>query len=183
MQMTLEDFLRAKKRKEEELKEAVDWEKRKTWWVSKINGLYDEVKQWLGPLVADGTLSIKEGTVEIYEESLGSYRAPSLDISVGSEVVKLIPIGTIIIAALGRVDLIGDEGSINIALEHKGHRPQIRMYIGEKEIAKSKKEPKLPAYDQMDTEWVVRTETGRPRKYQVLTKEVFYDALKRVMSK
>ena len=183
MAETLENFLREKKRKDDQLKQAVDWEKRKNWWLSKINSLYEEVKEWLGSLTSEGTVNIKDGIVDIYEDYLGNYSAPYLDISVGSEIVKLMPIGTIIIAALGRVDLIGDDGSVNIALEQKGHRPQIRVYIGEGAIAESKKQPKQPPYDQMDTEWIVRTETGRPKKYQVLTKEVFYGALKRVMSK
>jgi hypothetical protein len=56
------------------------------------------------------------------------------------------------------------------------------VYIGKEEREKSNKEPKLPDYDQIETEWIVPTEKGRP-KYQILTKEVFHDALKRVMSK
>jgi hypothetical protein len=183
MAETLENFLREKKRKGDQLKQAVNWEKRKAWWLSEINGLYKEVKEWLGPLILEGTVNIKDGTVDISEEYLGNYGAPYLEINVGSEVAKLMPIGTIILAALGRVDLIGDDGSVNIALEQKGHRPQIRVYLGEGAIAESKKHSKLPAYDQMETEWIVRTETGRPKKYQVLTKEVFYGVLKRVMSK
>ena len=183
MSETLEDFLRAKKKKDEELKQAVDWEKRKTWWLGKINELYKEVKEWLGPLTSEDILNIKDDTVDIHEERLGTYRAPYLDINVGSEVVKLMPVGAIIIAALGRVDLIGEEGSVKIALEQKGHRPQVRAYIVKEEIAKSKKQSNLPDYDQMDTEWIVPTETGRPKKYQILTKEVFHDALKRVMTK
>ena len=121
--------------------------------------------------------------MDVYEERLGSYQAPDMDIFVGSEVVKLKPIGTIIIAALGRIDLIGDDGSVKIVLEHKGHRPQIRFYMGYEEIAKSKEGPKPQAYDQMETEWIVPTEKGKPKEYQVLTKEVFHDALKKVMSK
>jgi len=183
MSETLESFLREKKRKDDQLKQAVDWEKRKTWWLSKIDGLYNEVREWLGPLISENIVNIKDDNVDIFEERLGNYKAPYLDINVGSEMVRLMPIGTIIIAALGRVDLIGDEGTIKIALEQKGHRPQIRMYVGEEAIAKSKKEPKPPAYDQMETEWIVPTEKGRPKKYQVLNKEVFFEALKRVMSK
>lgn len=183
MAETLESFLREKKRKDDQLKQAVDWEKRKTWWLSKINDLYKEVKEWLGPLTSEGIVNINDYTVDIHEERLGAYTAPYLDINVGSEVVKLMPIGTIIIAALGRVDLIGEEGSVKIALEHKGHRPQVRLYVGKDEIAKSKKESTPPDYDQMDTEWIVPTESARPKKYQILTKEVFHDALKRVMTK
>jgi hypothetical protein len=182
MQQTLEDFLRAKKKKEDKLKQAVDWDRRKAWWLGKINSLYDEVKQWLGPLISDGTVIIKDVTVDIDEEGIGSYEASSLEISVGSEVVKLEPIGTIIIAALGRVDLIGDDGSVMILLEQKGRSPQIRVYLEEGEVVTSKKRFKVTTYDKMETDWIVRTEKGRP-KYQKLTKEVFYEALKRVMSK
>ena len=182
MAETLENFLREKKRKDDQLKQAVDWEKRKTWWLSKINDLYKLVQEWLAPLVPE-VVSIEGDTIDVYEERLGSYKAPYLNINLYTEVVKLVPIGTIIIAGLGRVDLIGDEGSVMIVLEQKGHRPQIRVYMGEEEISKSKKKPKPPAYDQMDTEWIVPTEKGRVKKYQLLTREVFYDALMRVMNK
>ena len=182
MAETLENFLREKKRKNDQLKQAVDWETRKTWWLDKINHLYDEVKEWLAPLVPE-VISIKEDTMEVYEEHLGSYEAPYLKINLYTEVVKLIPIGTIIIGGLGRVDLIGDEGSVMIVLEQKGHRPQVRVYIGEEEISKSKKQPKPPDYNQMDTEWIIPTEKGRPRKYQVLNREVFNNALMRVITK
>jgi len=182
MAETLENFLREKKRKDDQLKQAVDWETRKTWWLGKINHLYNDVKEWLAPLVPEA-LYIEEDTMEVYEERLGSYEAPQLNINLYTEVVKLIPIGTIIIGGLGRVDLIGDEGSVMIILEQKGqHRPQARVYMGEEEL-KSKKQSKLPNYNKMDTEWIIPTEKGRLRKYQVLTREVFNNALMRVISK
>lgn len=182
MAESLEEFLRKKKRKDDQLKQAVDWEKRKTWWVSKINDLYKEVQEWLAPLVPE-VLRIELGTMPVYEERLGSYEAPYININVDFEVVKLNPIGTIIIGAFGRIDLIGEEGSVKILLEQRGHRPQIRVYIGQAEIARFDKQPKPPDYDHMETEWIVPTEKGRPKKYHILTREVFYDALKRVMSK
>lgn len=178
----MEDFLREKKRKDDQLKQVVDWEKRKTWWLGKISDLYKQVEEWFAPLVPE-VVHLERGTMDVYEERLGSYQAAYLNLNLYYEVVKLIPIGTIIIGGLGRVDLIGEEGSINIVLEHKGHRPQIKFYIGKEEIAKSKEEPKPTAYDQMETEWIVPTETRRPKKYKVLTKEVFFDSLKKVMSK
>lgn len=182
MAETLENFLREKKRKDDQLKQAVDWETRKTWWLGKINHLYNDVKEWLAPLVPEA-LYIEEDTIEVYEERLGSYEAPKLKINLYTEVVKLIPIGTIIIGGLGRVDLIGDEASVMIILEQKGHRPQGRVYMAEEGILKSKKQPKPPNYNQMDTEWIIPTEKGRPRKYQVLTIEVFNNALMKVISK
>jgi hypothetical protein len=181
MAETLEDFLREKKRKDDQ--QAINWEERKAWWLSKINDLYNEVKEWLEPLVSEGTVNIIEDTVGIYEELLGTYSATSLDIKVGFEVVKLRPIGTIIIAALGRVDFIGEEGTIKILLEQKGQRPQIRIYVSEQEGTKSDRKSKLPPYDQIETEWIVPIEKGRLKKYQALNKEVFYDSLKRVMIK
>jgi hypothetical protein len=55
------------------------------------------------------------------------------------------------------------------------------MYLGDGGMPAPRKEAKLPDYDQLETEWIVRSETGRPKKYLVLTKKIFYDSLKRVM--
>lgn len=181
MEKNPEDFLRKKKSDYDQRKKAIDWQQRIDWWKTKIDALYMDILGWLAPLKNDGTVEIIKSEAEFYEELLGNYTAPTLQIVVGSEAVMLSPIGTIIIAAFGRIDVIGDNRTVMLLLEQKGHRPQIKVQIG-LAIEPSKTSEK-PSYDQIETEWIVADTNYRKGPYSILDKDTFFDVLKRVMQK
>jgi hypothetical protein len=53
-------------------------------------------------------LAIENGVVTLREERMAEYKAPSLDISKdGVPVAKILPVGSKIIGAQGRIDLVG----------------------------------------------------------------------------
>ena len=54
--------------------------------------------------------------MNLTDEYLGKYSAKRLDIYVGSEIISLIPRGTLIMGSNGRIDMRGPKGEI-IALE------------------------------------------------------------------
>lgn len=58
-------------------------------------------------------------TVSINEEQTGTYQAPQVEITVGSAVVKLKPIGAFLIGAWGRVDMEGPRGVCRFILVPK----------------------------------------------------------------
>ena len=94
-------------KKTEEEKSNIDWAAKRSEWLSDLRTLTAQVKDWLAPAVQKGLLRVQDDEVQIEEQYLGSYAAPSLVISgPGASRVKLVPIARLIVGAQGRVDLI-----------------------------------------------------------------------------
>ena len=89
---------------------------RKAQWLEKIDALYVLVDQLLAPYFADGNMERSTSIAEVREEQLGSYSAPTLTIDLGASSVRFMPIGTILMGAPGRVDLVGMRGSVRFVL-------------------------------------------------------------------
>lgn len=113
---SLEDFLRKKKEKNESELKAVDWEKRRAKWLSSVDQLYEKVRQWLRKPMGEGVIKVTFSDEVISEEHLGSYPVKKMRLTVGSEQVTFHPQGTLIVGACGRVDMVGDEGSVMLVL-------------------------------------------------------------------
>jgi hypothetical protein len=65
------------------------------------------------------TIKLETNPIEIYEEALGSYKSQELKITIGNNVAKLTPIGTILIGTIGRADLTGKRGTVKFILADK----------------------------------------------------------------
>ena len=89
---------------------------RKAQWLGKINALYSLVDQLLAPYFANGSMERSTSVAEVREELLGSYKAPAMTIDMGGSSVRFAPIGTILLGAPGRVDLVGMRGSVRFVL-------------------------------------------------------------------
>ncbi|MBN3768331.1 hypothetical protein [Burkholderia sp. Se-20378] len=85
---------------------------RKEWWLSEISGLYRQIDGWLKPLIKDDAVKISRGDVQISEKIIGSYQATTLRIKIGGTDILLVPRGTFILGAFGRIDLQGVYGQI-----------------------------------------------------------------------
>lgn len=99
----LSDFLR--KKKVEYNQEQVDWKMVKKEWIEQLQKFMTEIKIWLEQPKREGLIGIIEREVEITEEHIGKYNAPSLELTIGAERIKITPIGRFIIGASGRVDI------------------------------------------------------------------------------
>lgn len=99
----LSDFLRKKKAEYEQ--EQVDWDKVKTEWIRQLREFMNQIKNWLIQPQKEGLIQVFEKEIEIEEEHFGAYQAPSLELMIGSEKVKIAPVGRFIIGAKGRVDI------------------------------------------------------------------------------
>lgn len=178
MNSNFEDFVDEKVNKHQD----IDWKKRKAVFLGSVDILYEEVESWLKPLTKSAKIRIdKNSTVEISEDHIGKYKAPVLLIEIGSARIKLIPIGALIIASRGRVDIIGDAGKAMLLLNQKGHRPAVTSTIVKTDSKKksagktqdintasdSKKEPGL-----VDLEWLYAEKT-HGFEYTPLNKDLF----------
>jgi hypothetical protein len=74
-------------------------------WRKSLNELFRVFAEWLAEAVAENLLKVGEIPVEIQEEQLGSYDAPSLKIVTPQGVaVYIVPKARIVVGAYGRVD-------------------------------------------------------------------------------
>lgn len=92
--------------KEEEKQQQMDWEMAKQSWIAELNRFMSDIEQWLKIPEQEGAVTIVRDEVKISEDHLGQYKAPCLELHVGSKKVEIKPIGRLIIGASGRVDII-----------------------------------------------------------------------------
>lgn len=111
---SFEEFLKRKNKDEK----PIDWGSRKTSWLNSVNEFYLHINSWLAPFMNSSLLKIDKKDIQVYEQYIGHYYAPQLDIRIGNDIVSLTPKGTIIIGAYGRIDLRGPKNEI-IILEEK----------------------------------------------------------------
>ncbi len=86
-----------------------------TRYLKRVESLYSEVKVWVEPL------STEFIDTTVMEQASGPYSASCLIIKSGvSEIAKLEPLGTWIIGAEGRVDLIGSNDKTTLVYLKQG---------------------------------------------------------------
>ena len=109
----LREFFQEKKSKAESGN--VDWEAKKDAWIQAIKDLYKVItEQYLAPSIADGTVAVSREEQRIEEYPIGAYTVPVLVLLVGDEKAVLLPKGTNIVGATGRIGLRGDMGERTI---------------------------------------------------------------------
>ncbi len=126
------NFLKQKKEREAQGSH-VDWERRKSIWLGKIDALYREVESWLAPYKTsennEKLLETVTESIKIHEERLGTYPVPTMRIRISSEDVNLVPKGLVILGGLGRVDMTGPLGSVMIILNDTDQPPTVKTTI------------------------------------------------------
>lgn len=104
--MALRDTLKAIHDREQE---AVAFETQKPKiianWQEAVKWLLGEVRGWLAEYERDASMEFSNGVVQLDEEALGAYSVDTLSIRVGSAVVRLVPVGRMVIGATGRIDM------------------------------------------------------------------------------
>jgi virulence-associated protein VapD len=76
-------------------------------YAERLNALYDSIETWLDK----EQYHFERGSVELEQQNIGKYTAPTLTITnthIKERVAELKPDGALVIAAEGRVDIIGD---------------------------------------------------------------------------
>ena len=75
------------------------FQKRVEEFYAKIDG------EWLQPYINDGSIRTEVNEMTITEEALGEYPVLMKKLFIGDIVLKFVPVGTILIATPGRIDL------------------------------------------------------------------------------
>ncbi len=115
-----ESFDEFVKRQQEHIAVDADfYDKQKQEWLFHLKELYDQAESYLKPYIGDGSIRLDAHPIELNEEGMGSYFAPKLTISIGSQQITLTPIGTMLIGSKGRVDVQGSRGKARLTLIDK----------------------------------------------------------------
>jgi hypothetical protein len=91
-------------------------------WLLQLDELFQKLGTWLEPGVKEGLLQLSPGRVELTEESLGTYTAPTLTVELPGHLrVRLEPVGAEILGGhTGRVDLISGPNKARLLREASG---------------------------------------------------------------
>lgn len=154
-------------------------EQEKEIWLKKLNELYSLVNKSLSDHISKNNIVVEYEDINLTEELLGTYSVKMALIKVGQHKVKLQPIGTFLIGARGRVDMIGPRGTTRFTIVPPAAiAPQVRVTIflpGEN--------PHTPEQIATPETWVWKIATPPPRiTYIDLNNETFREALMGVIS-
>lgn len=84
----------------------IDVQGRIEWFIKQLSEFYTLVcDNWLKSNIDAGEITVEEKSVTIHEELLGEYQVKGLNIIIGNLVVRLRPVGTILIGTRGRIDI------------------------------------------------------------------------------
>ncbi len=171
-----EEFISKQKKKSSSIE--IDWDIQRSEWLQHLDLFYESIELFLKPYTENKTIELSFGTKKIIEEYIGEYEAKTAQITIGSNRIKLDPIGTNLIGAKGRVDLIGPNGKIKFVLVNESAsapKISVRVWIqGEEPPTNEEEQPKVIS-------WVWRIATPPPKiRYFPLEKESFLDALMEV---
>ena len=155
----------------------IDWSKNLDEWLEHLKKFYNKIESYLQKYVSGGQIRIAFGNKKIFEEYIGEYEVSTATVHLGKNQVRLEPIGTNLIGANGRVDMIGPNGKVRFVLvDENASAPGISVQVwvqGEVPPPEADKPSKI--------EWVWKISTPPPRiKYIELNSESFFDAFMEV---
>lgn len=115
---TFSEFFENRKKNEPKKSEKVDWEARKTQWLSSIENLYNTVDIIIinNFKKAGFQVTNKKEKVRIFEEYIGAYDVENYSITADNIEIKFFPVGTIVIGAFGRVNMILPNETVKLVL-------------------------------------------------------------------
>lgn len=142
----------------------INWSSRLMSWKDAIDDFYTQVDSFLAPYVSDGRVSIKYADKRMFEDHVGQYESRYATITIGTNSVRLDPVGTIVVGALGRIDMIGPGGIAKFVLVDRGVV-----------------EPSMEEERNTTPTWEWRIATMQPRiKFLPLNEDSFYSSLMEV---
>jgi|GEM_PF-1984243 len=90
------------------------WEKDKKNWLKNLKDLFETINNWLKPLSNKQLINLKKEIITITEPYIGEYETEQIIITLRNSIILIKPIGTLIVGAYGRVDIIGHKKDIKI---------------------------------------------------------------------
>jgi hypothetical protein len=147
-------------------------------WQTSVGELYAAIESYLAEQVSRGTVRFTYTDIELNENYIGTYGLQKLLIEIGTQHIRLVPVGTIVIGGRGRVDVIGSVGSSRLILiDEAVRRPEdlIRVKIHPDPEEGSESSPAVAA---VEKNYVWKIATSPPAvRFTSLDKGSFLDML------
>lgn len=183
--MTKEEFEKFLEQKAGTMKEGkpIDWESKKREWLKNLGRFYSTIDAYLAPYLKSGRIEMASSSVRLTEDYIGTYEAECRTIFVGSDRVQLVPAGTLLIGAKGRVDMNGPLGTVKFILTGKHSTGVgITWTVRGKEERPARNAPVPKPAVPEELVWKIATP---PPKVQFieLTSETFFSALTDVVNR
>jgi hypothetical protein len=168
------------KRQQQVAREPVDWAHERDEWLQHLRELYNMIEAFLKDYTASGEIELLYKEVPLNEENIGSYMANQMTVKIGPQEITLKPVGTLLIGAKGRVDVIGPAGLTRFVLVNKdASRPTIKVTA----IVNGQKNKPVPEESSKPIIWTWKIATPPPRiEYIELNQESLYRALLEVVN-
>ena len=155
----------------------IDRAKERDAWLKRLDELFLQVDGYLDEYVRAGAVEISKGYVELDEEQIGSYQAPQMIVTIGRKAVRLEPVGTFIIGAKGRVDVLGPQGRSArlVLMDSEVKRVSDLIKVS---VFTGPPPPPPPARDPSTVRWVWRIMKQAPQMEIIeIIKETFLNLL------
>ena len=158
---------------------AIDWDKERDQWLHYLDGLYSKIESFLSKYASSGQIKITYESVRLDEEHIGSYAARQMKLRIGRQEVVLLPIGTLLIGAKGRVDVVGPAGKAAILLvDKRASNPKSLIHVV---VGVGGKSPVLPNEPQRKIEWEWKILSRPPeRRFIEITQETIFQLIMEV---
>ena len=152
---------------------SVDWNKERDEWLGHLKSLYSKIESLLKKYTSAGQIRFEYRNVELTEEQIGSYSATQMNLWIGRQEVLLMPIGTLLVGAKGRVDVIGPLGRAEILLvDRLASSPGSLIHVS---FGVGGKVPPAPrkAANTVSWEWKIVTRPPERRFVEVTQQSIF----------
>jgi hypothetical protein len=152
---------------------SVDWNKERDEWLGHLKSLYSKIESLLKKYTSAGQIRFEYRKVELTEEQIGSYSATQMNLWIGRQEVLLMPIGTLLVGAKGRVDVIGPLGRAEILLvDRLASSPGSLIHVS---FGVGGKVPPAPrkAANTVSWEWKIVTRPPERRFVEVTQQSIF----------
>lgn len=106
-----------KKVKQSGTGERIDWDERRDKYIAAVNALYEQIERMLAEAVGEKTVMLQKREKQLTENYIGAYAIDDFILLIGDEQVRFSPRGRNIVAAGGRVDVLGERGEAMLILQ------------------------------------------------------------------
>lgn len=160
------------------LDEPVDWTRERDNWLLRLKELYDQIESFLAQYIKTGEIKLSYRDIELNEENIGVYIARQMILKIGHQQITMTPVGTLLIGAKGRVDVVGPAGRTRLVLVNSGASgPVIKVTVS----IGGKPEPPAVEAPPKETKWAWKLATSPPTiRYIELTQGSLFQALMEV---
>lgn len=158
--------------------EPIDWAQVRDEWLAQVQAFMEMARGWLAEYREAGRITVADEVIAVTEDHIGPYEAPQISLRIADKIVRIAPIGRLILGACGRIDMIGEAGRAKFLLVDRaatGVKAKVRIQV----------DPQPAGQEQRDAGEAVLTwklVTAPPSmEFHDLTEEVFFSELLRVI--